>query len=1155
MTTIASRILSVVRTEFETAKRLTRFKLLQFVLPLTVLVAFGFSCLILTFVAPYSPTYGAASPKYLLENIDPSFFLIFQFVVLFLLFDAPHRHSRGRIQEVLDAKPLSNLELLIGRVIAVSALVWLLAVIALLIPCVIGLVAAVANFDFAEPIDLVSVAYLLFLDAPVTLLYWSAFIVFLNSLLRLRIAVLAVTAGFMVMWFYLTIESPYALLPLVSPSSNDSLFVSDIVPELVGVPTILTRLATLLFALALVVLAGIWLKRQDSQDKKTIQIVLPLVLLAGIGSYGFASGKVLGEIRQTADWHDFHTSLGKESKIDLTNISGQVFLNGKTRLEIELTLKFTINSSESNRVVFSFNPGMDIQELELNGSSVSYEFQQGLLQVVSPSQVNSESTHSLRIEARGKPNPRFAYFDSAVAYMNDRNVPVQSASLFGKDGSIYNSRYIALVPGVCWYPVPGTVGKDYESSQEGADYFDVDLNVKLEPSMWSLIGTGETTRLTTEESSYRVKTHVPVSKIGLFASSFWRMDTSIDEVNIALYLHKSHGKNLSWLQELAPTLRSQARDWLGRYDTHGFSLPQQSLAFIDVPRRLRTVGGGWRMDSVAVLPGVILLKEHGFPTAKLNVALERFEEHINDKKERQSAQVQQLAQYFAWGLETDNLWSSLPVSFWSDVTSATGEYSQVIDQVALSLVATLADRSSQFFSIYGISHVAHLTGVNPFVAGEFLGLVVGNETNEEWVSAPVQSLANEFGRRLSVWQYAEDFSFSELPTDDAQSDLQLLLFKSDEIAKGLLSINGEARVFDWLSDVRKKFEGTTYTYRDMLTLAEEHKLITDPFLTDWIRTSSLPGYVVSRMSVDRIADSVDGNIQYKTSVNVRNLEPTAGLVRLRYPTERTWDWMFPYYTESQGVLIPANSAKRINLITPYEVRVAHLLPGLSRNRRGITLRKGASSGEELLNVEAPPFVENSDWIPAQEIGIIVDDLDPGFTVHQSLPNLAPYTSMGPIGWFTPPRLQVELDNQLPAMGSYYSRKSEARVPQGTWGRLTESTAYGKYRKTVASAWIRDKIRSARFTADLPETDKWTLSFHVPRGWRPGRNLDLQWKFRIFDDSQEWIREFDLGSKTPGWNIIGQFDLGQGTVNVELASASKPTHVYADAIRWTRLGEL
>lgn len=1155
MTTFASRILSVARTEFETAKRLSRFKLLRIILPLTVLVGFGLSCLILMFVAPYSPTYGAATPKYLLENIDPSFFLIFQFVALFLLFDAPHRHSRSRIQEVLDVKPVSNLELLIGRVIAISALVWLLAVVALLIPCVIGLIAAVASFDFAEPINLVSVVNLLFLDTPVTLLYWSAFIVFLSSLLRLRIAVLMVAAGLMVMWFYLTIESPYTFLPLVSPSSNDSLFVSDIVPEFVGIPTLLTRLATLLLACALIVLAATWLKRQNRQDTRTLQIVLPLVLLTGIGSYGLASGSVLGEIGQSAHWHDFHASIEDGTRVDLTNITGRVLLDGKTRLEIDLTLEFTVDSNESNRVVFLFNPGMDIRELELNGFSARHEFENGLLQVTSTSPLNSQTIHSLQIEAIGRPNPRFAYFDSEVDYINDRNVPVQSTSLFGRDGSIYNSKYIALMPGVCWYPVPGTVGGNYEAGQKGSDYFDVDLEVNLSPSSWTLIGTGETTRHETELSTYRVKTLAPVPEVGLFASLFGHMTTEVDGVNIAMYFHVSHARDLSWLQEHGPVFRSQAMNWIRQHSSRGFELPQQTLAFVDVPRRLRTVGGGWRMDSVAALPGVFLMKEHGFPRALLDVAFEHLDDGNKNSEQLRSEQIELVAQYFAWGLETDNLWSSLPKALWSDVTSAAGEYSQVLDQVALLLIAKLAGRSNQFFSIYGTSHVAHLTGVNPFVIGEFSGLVVGNETTEEWVSAPIQSLATEFGRRSSVWQYTEEFSFPELPTGNNQRDLELLLFKSNEIAKSLLLINGDARVFAWLSDIRRKFAGKTYSYRDMLTLAREHKLTIDPFLTGWLLSSSLPGYVVSRMSVDRIADDSEGHAQFKTSVTVRNLESTAGLVRLRYPTERTWDWMFPYYTESQGVLIPGNSARRINLITPYEVRVAHLLPGLSQNRGVITLRKRSSGDEELENVESLPFSENSEWIPAQEIGIIVDDLDPGFVVHQSLPSLSPYTSMGPIGWFTPPRLQIELDNGLPAMGSYYARKSEVRVPKGTWGRLTESTAYGRYRKTIASAWIRDKIRSARFTADLPETNKWTLSFHVPRGWRPGSNLDLQWKFRIFDDSQEWIREFDLGSKTPGWNIIGQFDLEQGKVNVELASASKPTHVYADAIRWTRPDEL
>ena len=340
----------------------------------------------------------------------------------------------------------------------------------------------------------------------------------------------------------------------------------------------------------------------------------------------------------------------------------------------------------------------------------------------------------------------------------------------------------------------------------------------------------------------------------------------------------------------------------------------------------------------------------------------------------------------------------------------------------------------------------------------------------------------------------------------------------------------------------------------MLELANELELIVDPFLTDWIRNASLPGYVVSRMSVDRIADDARGNPQYKTSVTVRNMEPVGGLVRLQYPTEETWSWMFPYYTQSEGVYIGAETSTRINLITPYEVRTARLLPGLSLNRGAISLRKSSSTIDEFPDVEPPPFAERSEWMPISESGIIVDDLDAGFSVTQRAPNLARPTSIGPVGWFASPRLQLELDNGLPYLGTYYERIREFQVARGTWGRIVESSAYGRYRKTVAQAWIRDTIHTARFTTELPEPSQWTLSFHVPRSWRPGPNLDLQWQFKISNDSEQWYREFDVGSKVPGWNLIGDFDLPKGTASVELVASSKPGYIYADAIRWTRVDD-
>ncbi len=1147
LSTSGSRILAAIRAEFETTKRLTRFKIWRIVLPLATLVAYAMSCFIYVFVAPYSTTFGAATPKYLLENIDPTFFLIFQLAALFLVFDAPHRHQRNQIAEVLDAKPVSNFELLVGRVIATAALIWLLVVVVVLIPCLIGLIAAVWGFDFAEPIAIASVLNLLFLDAPTTLLYWCAFAVLLTSILQLRVAVFAVAAAFMFLWFFLTIESPYSVLSLVSPSSNDTLFISDLAPELVSVPVLLVRLATLLLAFAFVLLAAAWIKRNDVPSSTNVRVVAPLALVACAGMYGLASAMVFGALAEDKRWREFHVAAEEGRELDLKRISGTVKLDARSKLEIDMKLEFSADLLDSEPLVFAFNPAMNIQTLELNGSDANHTFQNGLLHLRNPNLLESNSDQTLRIVARGRPNPRFAYFDSAVNYKADPDVPIQTASLFGSVNSLYTPRYIALMPAICWYPIPGAINGQFMQQQHGSDYFDVDLTVKLSPSNLVLVGSGTTTAQGEEESTYHVKSHAPMREIGLFASSFFHMETEFDGMTIAMYFHMSHAKHLVWIDDFEQSFRSEVQEWLRRYLDLGLTLPQHSLSFVEAPRQLRTVGGGWRMDSVAALPGVVLVKEHGFPTAPLPLGLARIEEGIDDREQRKASQINLMVEYLARGLETDNLWVSLPHTFWSEVTSATGEYAQVLDQIARSLIGSIAPNPFQFFSIYSSSHIAHMTGVNPSISDEFLGAVLYGRP----VPSPIQSFVDDYGRRASVWTYVESLAFSDLPTGDNQLDLELMLFKSNEIAKGLLSVNGEAKVFKWLTNLQREFAGSTYTYRDMLELANELELIVDPFLTDWIRNASLPGYVVSRMSVDRIADDAGGNLQYKTSVTVRNMEPVGGLVRLQYPTEETWSWMFPYYTQSDGVYIGAETSTRINLITPYEVRTAQLLPGLSMNRGAISLQESSSTIGEFPEVKPPPFAERSDWMPISERGIIVDDLDAGFTITQRAPNLARPTSIGPVGWFAPPRLQLELDSGLPYLGTYYARIREFRLARGTWGRIVESSAYGRYRKTVAQAWVKDTIHTARFTTELPEPAQWTLSFHVPRSWRPGPNLDLQWQFKISNDSQECYREFDVSSKAPGWNQIGDFDLAKGAISVELATTSKPGYVYADAIRWTR----
>ena len=62
-----------------------------------------------------SGSVGAMCPRFLISTIGFLYTVIFLVGVVFLSFDVRARDKRERISEVLDSKPISNLELMAGK--------------------------------------------------------------------------------------------------------------------------------------------------------------------------------------------------------------------------------------------------------------------------------------------------------------------------------------------------------------------------------------------------------------------------------------------------------------------------------------------------------------------------------------------------------------------------------------------------------------------------------------------------------------------------------------------------------------------------------------------------------------------------------------------------------------------------------------------------------------------------------------------------------------------------------------------------------------------------------------------------------------------------------------------------------------------------------
>ena len=124
--------------------------------------------------------------------------------------------------------------------------------------------------------------------------------------------------------------------------------------------------------------------------------------------------------------------------------------------------------------------------------------------------------------------------------------------------------------------------------------------------------------------------------------------------------------------------------------------------------------------------------------------------------------------------------------------------------------------------------------------------------------------------------------------------------------------------------------------------------------------------------------------------------------------------------------------------------------------------------EAVITADPIEQVVELEWSLPPTDQIVVDDQDEGFTV------VAEAKGRGTrIGAKT--RDDAELDNGLPV-------EDFGPMPR-EWSRATSSTAFGRYRHTVA--WTRKgKGKTwAEFSAVLPRSGLWELEVHLPHKQR------------------------------------------------------------------------
>ena len=336
-------------------------------------------------------------------------------------------------------------------------------------------------------------------------------------------------------------------------------------------------------------------------------VVLSAVGVAGVGVVVL---RCIDGVQLRETWLEAHQVARTDMLPVVERIDGEVKIDPGESLGIDLQMHLQVPKGDDlEELVFSFNPGLEIDELRLDDARPRFHHANGLL-IVEPSvPLPAGSKATLALRAAGVPDPRFAYLDSAVDWrLKSRGNAILS---LGTKAGIFEASYVALMPGLRWLPIPGA-----NLTAPRRHFPAIDLTVEV-PDGWLVAGPGRREVLG-GSSGFRFRPAAPVPEVGLFAARFERHAMEVEGVQLELLLHPAHTRNVAWFTGTGELLRARLEETLEGVAGLGLPYPYGAFSVVEVPSHLRGYGGGWSLDTVMALPGLLLLKEHGFPYARFH---------------------------------------------------------------------------------------------------------------------------------------------------------------------------------------------------------------------------------------------------------------------------------------------------------------------------------------------------------------------------------------------------------------------------------------------------------------------------------------------------------------------------------------------------------
>ena len=252
-----AKIRAVAQTERRNTRRLVRYWVFLTIAYIFGLGAYLYYSVLHAYLSAFSASVGMVGPRYLMGAIGLYYLTGFVLGIVFLGFDVRSRDVRDGIVEVLDARPLTNVELVFGRFLALFLSAWVPIVVLVLIIEGLGVLLPLLGASFGRTVEPLSLFnFTVYMAVPaITFAIGLVFAVTLLVRHRLIAALVTIAAIVALYYVFFTVSGPY--IPLFDYlGSAEQQFPTDIVPAVSLPGGFLQRFGFLAIGLGLVAFAA-----------------------------------------------------------------------------------------------------------------------------------------------------------------------------------------------------------------------------------------------------------------------------------------------------------------------------------------------------------------------------------------------------------------------------------------------------------------------------------------------------------------------------------------------------------------------------------------------------------------------------------------------------------------------------------------------------------------------------------------------------------------------------------------------------------------------------------------------------------------------------------------------------------------------------------